>query len=224
MHVFSYNFFLGFVTCCVHLPYHEHSFRVWDLSLCYSFLSQGSTVLISSVFYFKTSMFLGFTGMFLGFTGMFLGFTSLCCSNLTGLSLFPHLSSDFYKAKFLKVESWQRVHKFKCFVTYSEIIFPHSCTGLNCHQYCEPIKLKKKKKNCFKLEELLKLNMLRITLNDVLCFINSKILLCSYFNIWIRMQLTMVFLDVMEYGTTDSYLGLGGGKFQTIAVLALRLR
>lgn len=146
MHVFSYNFFLGFVTCCVHLPYHEHSFRVWDLSLCYSFLSQGSTVLISSVFYFKTSMFLGFTGMFLGFTGMFLGFTSLCCSNLTGLSLFPHLSSDFYKAKFLKVESWQRVHKFKCFVTYSEIIFPHSCTGLNCHQYCEPIKLKKKKK------------------------------------------------------------------------------
>lgn len=34
----------------------------------------------------------------------------------------------------------------------------------------------------------------------------------------------MVFLDVMEYGTTDSYLGLGGGKFQTIAVLALRLR
>lgn len=120
MHVFSHNFFLGFVTCCVHLPYHEHFFRVWDLSLCYSFLSQGSTVLISSVFYFKTSMFLGFT--------------SLCCSNLTCLSLFPHLSSDFYKAKFLRVELWQTVPKFKCFVTYSEIIFPHSCTGLNYHQ------------------------------------------------------------------------------------------
>lgn len=39
------------------------------------------------------------------------------------------------------------------------------------------------------------------------------------------MQLTtVVFLDVMEYGTTDSYLGVGGGgKFQTIAVPALRL-
>lgn len=53
--------------------------------------------------------------------------------------------------------------------------------------------------------------MLRITLDDVLCFIDSKVLFCSYFNIWIRMQLTtVVFLDVMEYGTTDSYLGVGG--------------
>lgn len=37
--------------------------RAWDLSHYYSFLSSGSTVLISSVFRFKTSMFLGVTSI-----------------------------------------------------------------------------------------------------------------------------------------------------------------